>query len=102
MLFEHADRVGGLKREPREIRGFGGESEVKMSFIETIGDESARDDTATLYEEDRSSLGYVANCKRVFSHRPDVMRGWEHLNGAIKFNRICGTTSWQPWRRLRR
>lgn len=55
-----------------------------MSFIETIKDESVRDEAASLYEEDRSSLGYVANYTRVFSHRPEVMRGWEHLNGAIK------------------
>jgi uncharacterized peroxidase-related enzyme len=72
--------------EPREIRAHGGETEEKMSFIETIGDESAQGDTASLYEEDRSSLGYVANYTRVFSHRPDVMRGWEHLSGAIKSN----------------
>jgi uncharacterized peroxidase-related enzyme len=55
-----------------------------MSFIATIGDESARDDTASLYAADRSTLGYVANYTRVFGHRPAVMRGWQQLNGAIK------------------
>lgn len=57
-----------------------------MTFIETVGDESAADDTASLFAEDLARLGYVANYTRAFSHRPDVMRGWQQLNGAIKSN----------------
>ena len=57
-----------------------------MSFITTVDDESAADDTAALYEEDRARLGYVANYTKAFSHRPDVMRGWQHLIGAVRSN----------------
>lgn len=57
-----------------------------MSFIETVDDQSATGDTASLYEEDRSRLGYVANYTRAFSHRPEVMRGWQQLNSAVRSN----------------
>jgi alkylhydroperoxidase family enzyme len=61
-------------------------TEGRLSFIETVNDESAIGDTASLYDEDRARLGYVANYTRAFSHRPDVMRGWHQLNGAVRSN----------------
>jgi len=61
-------------------------TEGRLSFIETVIDGSAIGDTASLYDEDRARLGYVANYTRAFSHRPDVMRGWHQLNGAIRSN----------------
>jgi uncharacterized peroxidase-related enzyme len=57
-----------------------------MSFIGTVDDESAAGDTASLFAEDRARLGYVANYTRAFSHRPDVMRGWQQLIGAVRSN----------------
>jgi len=57
-----------------------------MSFIVTVSDETAAGDTASLYDEDRARLGYVANYTRAFSHRPEVMRGWQHLVGAVRSN----------------
>lgn len=57
-----------------------------MSFIATVDDESAAGETALLYAEDRARLGYVANYTRAFSHRPDVMRGWQLLIGAVRSN----------------
>jgi uncharacterized peroxidase-related enzyme len=57
-----------------------------MSFIETLSEEKATGDTAALYREDRERLGYVANYTRAFSHRPEVLRGWQQLNGAIRSN----------------
>ena len=57
-----------------------------MSFISTVDDESAAGDTASLFAEDRARLGYVANYTKAFSHRPDVMRGWQQLIGAVRSN----------------
>jgi uncharacterized peroxidase-related enzyme len=55
-----------------------------MGFIASVPEEEATGDIAALYEADRQSLGYVANYTRTFSSRPEVMRAWQQLNGAIK------------------
>jgi uncharacterized peroxidase-related enzyme len=55
-----------------------------MSFIKTLSEGEATGDAAALYREDGNRLGYVANYTKAFSHRPDVLRGWQQLNGAIK------------------
>ena len=39
-----------------------------------------------LYQGSLSSLGYIANYVRAFSLRPEVMRAWQGLNGAIVAN----------------
>lgn len=57
-----------------------------MAFIDTVPEDAADGEVAELYEEDRSSLAYVANYTRAFSHRPDVMRSWEQLSGAVRAN----------------
>jgi uncharacterized peroxidase-related enzyme len=46
--------------------------------------EPADETAAPMYEHDLSSLGYVANYTRAFSHRPAVMEAWRQMNGAIK------------------
>jgi uncharacterized peroxidase-related enzyme len=55
-----------------------------MPFIAAIPDEAATEDTAALYEEARSSLGFVPNYVRAFGAAPAVYRAWQQLNGAIK------------------
>jgi uncharacterized peroxidase-related enzyme len=57
-----------------------------MSFIDTVDEGTAEGETAAIYSQDRESLGYVANYSRAFSHRPEVMRGWQQLNRAIRSN----------------
>jgi uncharacterized peroxidase-related enzyme len=57
-----------------------------MSFIETLSEEEATGNTAALYREDRDRLGYVANYTKAFSRRPEVMRGWQQLIGAVRSN----------------
>jgi len=59
---------------------------VPMTFIQTISDDEAEPELAELYEADRATHGQVANYTRAFSHRPDVYRAWQQLNGAIKAN----------------
>jgi uncharacterized peroxidase-related enzyme len=36
------------------------------------------------YDQDRATLGYVANYTKVFAHRPDVLAAWRGLNTSIK------------------
>jgi uncharacterized peroxidase-related enzyme len=55
-----------------------------MTFIETVAPEDATGAVAELYEEDRASLGHVANYTRAFSLRPGVYRAWQALSGAVR------------------
>ena len=55
-----------------------------MPFIETISEQDADGDLAAIYEESRAQNGYVQNLARAFSLRPEVLRAWQQLNGAIK------------------
>ena len=55
-----------------------------MTFVESVTDEAATGDTAALYSEVRSAMGYVPNYARAFGLRPDVYRAWQQLNGLIR------------------
>jgi uncharacterized peroxidase-related enzyme len=55
-----------------------------VAFTHTIAEDEAAGDVAELYGADRQALGYVANYTKTFSLRPEVMRGWQQLNGAVK------------------
>ncbi|KQY44439.1 carboxymuconolactone decarboxylase family protein [Cellulomonas sp. Root137] len=47
-------------------------------------DDDPAGEVAAAFEKDRASLGHVANYTRVLAHRPEVLRGWQGLNRAIK------------------
>jgi uncharacterized peroxidase-related enzyme len=55
-----------------------------MTFIETISEGQASGPAADLYEEDRTTKGYVSNYTRLFAYRPDVYEAWSELSGSIK------------------
>ena len=57
-----------------------------MTFIETIPDEQASGVLAKLYERERADDGYVWNNTRAFSHRPDVLAGWNGSSATIRAN----------------
>ena len=48
-----------------------------MTFLSTP------DDSET-YHADLESLGYVANYTKLFALRPNVLKAWQELNGAVK------------------
>jgi uncharacterized peroxidase-related enzyme len=55
-----------------------------MTFVETVGEEAASGELASLYDAERERVGYLPNYARAFSARPEVYRAWQQLNGAIK------------------
>lgn len=55
-----------------------------MMFIETIEEESASPALKELYEKNKSTLGYIANYSKIFSHRPDVYIAWMQLIASIR------------------
>lgn len=55
-----------------------------MAFIDLIPEEAATGDTATIYGDARSAMGYVPNYARAFGMRPAVYRAWQELNRAIR------------------
>ena len=57
-----------------------------MAFIHTVPEDAADGDVAEMYESDRAGLGYVANYTKAFSLRPEVMRAWGGLAGAVRGN----------------
>jgi len=57
-----------------------------MTFIRTIAEDSAQDETAAMYDRLRQELGYVPNFARAFSHRPEVLARFDALLDSIKAN----------------
>jgi hypothetical protein len=57
-----------------------------MAFISTVPPEDATDVLRQLYEQDLQSSGYVPNYTRAMSLRPEVIRAWRALSGAIRSN----------------
>ncbi|KQR10326.1 carboxymuconolactone decarboxylase family protein [Cellulomonas sp. Leaf334] len=56
-----------------------------MSWIDdATEDDDPTGEVRTAFDEDRASLGHVANYTRVFAHRPAVLRAWQGLNRAVK------------------
>jgi uncharacterized peroxidase-related enzyme len=55
-----------------------------MAYVETVEEEAASGELASLYDAERERVGYLPNYVRAFSARPDVYRAWQQLNGAIK------------------
>jgi uncharacterized peroxidase-related enzyme len=54
-----------------------------MTFIETIPEDQASGLVAELYAQDREDDGYVWNNTQAFSHRPEVLAGWERFLSTI-------------------
>ena len=57
-----------------------------MTFIETIPEEQASGALARLYEQERADDGYVWNTTQAFSHRPEVLAGWNEFLKTIRAN----------------
>jgi len=55
-----------------------------MTFVQAVPEDEATGQVAALYERETARMGYLPNSVRAFSHRPDVYRAWQQLNGAIK------------------
>jgi uncharacterized peroxidase-related enzyme len=55
-----------------------------VTFVETIPEGEATGEVAAIYEESRTQNGFVQNFVQAFSLRPEVLRAWQQLNGAIK------------------
>jgi uncharacterized peroxidase-related enzyme len=54
-----------------------------MTFIHTISDADADDETAAMYRSERERTGSVPNYARIFGARPQVYAAWRSLAGAI-------------------
>ena len=57
-----------------------------MTFIDTIPEDQASGVLAKLYAEQRADDGYVWNNTRAFSHRPEVLSGWNEFLSGISAN----------------
>jgi uncharacterized peroxidase-related enzyme len=57
-----------------------------MTFIDIVSDETAEGDVAAMYAGAKETFGYVPNMVKVFSHRPEVMDGWNRLVASIRNN----------------
>ena len=57
-----------------------------MTFIDTIPDDQASGVLAKLYDAQRADDGYVWNNTRAFSHRPEVLSGWNEFLSGISAN----------------
>jgi uncharacterized peroxidase-related enzyme len=55
-----------------------------VTFVETVPEDEATGEVAALYRESREQNGYLQNFVQAFSLRPEVLRAWQQLNGAIK------------------
>lgn len=55
-----------------------------MAFISTVPVAEATGEVRAIYEKQQASLGYVPNYAKLFSHRPQVMKGWSALVGSIQ------------------
>jgi len=55
-----------------------------MTFIQPVPEDQAKGDTAAIYARNRDAAGNIPNLVKAFSHRPDVMDGFDHLLGCIK------------------
>jgi uncharacterized peroxidase-related enzyme len=55
-----------------------------MPFVKTVPVEDAAGDVRAMYAQTQTTLGFVANYAKAFSHRPDVYRAWQGLLGAIR------------------
>jgi uncharacterized peroxidase-related enzyme len=55
-----------------------------MTFIQTVPDVNAKGETADLYARNRDDTGQVPNFVKAFSHRPDVLAGFDRLLDCIK------------------
>jgi uncharacterized peroxidase-related enzyme len=57
-----------------------------MTFIDTIPEDQASGAAAALYAEERNEDGYVWNGTKAFSHRPEVLAGWQRFISSIAGN----------------
>ena len=55
-----------------------------MAFIHLIAPDAAEDETAAMYDRAKEGFGYIPNLVKAFSHRPEVMDGWNDLLDSIK------------------
>ena len=54
-----------------------------MSFIKTISESESTGEVKDMYENERTTRGYVPNFAKIFCHRPKVMKAWRKLIGSI-------------------
>jgi uncharacterized peroxidase-related enzyme len=57
-----------------------------MAFIQTVPVDQATGEVRAMYERTQTSVGYVPNYAKVFSHRPAVMAAWSGLLASIRGN----------------
>jgi uncharacterized peroxidase-related enzyme len=55
-----------------------------VTYVETVPEDEATGEVAAIYAESREQNGFVQNYVQAFSLRPEVLRAWQQLNGAIK------------------
>jgi alkylhydroperoxidase/carboxymuconolactone decarboxylase family protein YurZ len=55
-----------------------------MSFIRTVVPEEAGDALKAIYEQDLTSLGYIANYTKAMSLRPQVIAAWRLLSRTVR------------------
>ena len=55
-------------------------------FIDPIPPETAEGAVAAMFAGATERFGYLPNMVRVFSHRPEVMDGWNALLGSVRGN----------------
>ena len=57
-----------------------------MTYIATVPVEEAEGMLRNLYEQDRTSFGYIPNYTMAMSLRPEVITAWRNLSRAIRAN----------------
>jgi uncharacterized peroxidase-related enzyme len=55
-----------------------------MAYINTVTDSDPGSKTARMFAKAEAGYGYLPNMVKAFSHRPDVMEGWNNLLASIK------------------
>lgn len=57
-----------------------------MAFIGSVPVAAAEGDVREIYEQNEASWGFVPNYVKLYSNRPNVLKGWGALVGAIQGN----------------
>jgi uncharacterized peroxidase-related enzyme len=57
-----------------------------MAYIETLSKTEASGTIKALYETAEQDSGYIPNYLKLFSHRPEVYKGWQNLIESIRGN----------------
>ena len=57
-----------------------------MAFITTVPVEEADGEVRDIYQSNQASWGFVPNYVKLYSHRPNVLKAWGGLVGAVTAN----------------